>query len=207
MRHAIALSVTLFLLGGAAGAQEGLKQTENFIKKGEQTMKAIGDARQQLERTLATYNAIIDGKTPDSKASYKDLGKAVKDTEDRAADVTKRKEEMDAEAEKLFASWKESLAGIGTPELAKRSEERLQGTRDRHAKIAAAGQQARSEYDGFLLGLKDQITYLGHDLNPSAIASLKPDAAKLNERAKKMFERLDSTVAAANSSLDAMRSQ
>jgi hypothetical protein len=165
---------TMLLAGSFASAQEGVNQTEALIKKGEQTVKAVTEARGQLEKTLASYNAIVDGKAADPKSSYKDLGKAVKDSEDRVADVTKRKDEMDAEA-------------------------------GSYGRIATAGKDARSEYDAFLGGLKDQITFLGHDLNPPALASLKPDAVKLNDRAKKMFEKIDSASATANASIDGMR--
>ena len=39
--------------------------------------------------------------------------------------------------------------------------------------------------------VKDQSTFLGHDLNAGAIASLKPDAAKFNARATTVFGRAD----------------
>ena len=39
--------------------------------------------------------------------------------------------------------------------------------------------------------VKDQSTFLGHDLNASAIASLKPDAAKFNTRAAAVFTKID----------------
>ena len=67
--------------------------------------------------------------------------------------------------------------------------------------------QARAEYDTFLTGLRDQITYLGHDLNPGAVASLKPEAAKLNARAKQMFEKINAVTSTASASLDAMKAQ
>jgi DUF2959 family protein len=204
MRCMLALS-TMLLAGSVASAQEGINQTEALIKKGEQTMRAMTEARQQLERTLASYNAMVDGKAADPKASYKALDKAVKDTEDRVADVTRRKEEMDAEGAKHFASWKASLDGIGSPDLKKKGEERLQAAQVRYGKIATAGHDARREYDAFLGELKDQITFMGHDLNPAALASLKPDAAKLNARAQKMFEKIDGASAAANASIDSMR--
>jgi hypothetical protein len=196
---------TMLLAGSFASAQEGVNQTEALIKKGEQTVKAVTEARGQLEKTLASYNAIVDGKAADPKSSYKDLGKAVKDSEDRVADVTKRKEEMDAEAGKLFESWKASADAISSPDLKNKSQERLAETQGRYGRIATAGKDAKSEYDAFLGGLKDQITFLGHDLNPHALASLKPDAVKLNDRAKKMFEKIDSASAAANASIDGMR--
>lgn len=204
MRRTLAFS-TILLAGSLAIAQEGVNQTETLIKKGEQTVKAVAEAKEQLEKTLASYNTIVDGKAADPKAAYKDLGKAVKDSEDRVADVTRRKEEMDAEAGKLFASWKTSADAITSAELKKKSEERLDATQARYGKIATAGKDARGEYDAFLKNLKDQITFMGHDLNPAALASLKPDAEKLNDHAKKMFVKIDGTSAAANASIDGMR--
>jgi len=204
MKRIFAIS-TLLLAGSLAGAQEGVNQTEDLIKKGEQTVKAVAEAREQLEKTLATYNTLVDGQAADPKASYKDLGKAVKDSEDRVADVTRRQEEMDAEGEKLFAFWKTDVETISTPELKKKSQERLQATEARYGKIATAGKDARGAYDAFLGSLKEQITYLGNDLNPAALASLKPDAAKLNARAKQMFVKIDAASAAANASIDSMR--
>jgi hypothetical protein len=204
MRRIFAIS-TMLLAGSLAGAQEGVNQTEDLIKKGEQTVKAMAEAKQQLEKTLATYNTIVDGKAADPKESYKDLGKAVKDSEDRVADVTRRHEEMDVEGGKLFASWQTSVETISTPELKKKSQERLEATQARYGKIATAGKDARGEYDAFLGGLKEQITFLGHDLNPTALASLKPEAAKLNNRAKQMFVKIDTASAAANASIDGMR--
>jgi chromosome segregation ATPase len=195
----------MLLAGSFASAQEGVNQTEALIKKGEQTVKAVTEARAQLEKTLASYNTLVDGKAADPKATYKDLGKQVKDSEDRVADVTKRREEMDAEAGKLFESWKASADAISSPELKKKSQERLEATQARYGKIATAGKDARGEYDAFLGGLKDQITFLGNDLNPAALASLKPEAAKLNDRAKTMFQKIDTASAAANASIDGMR--
>jgi chromosome segregation ATPase len=201
----IAFFTTILLAGVFASAQEGIKQTEALVNKGEQTVKAVTEARGQLEKTLADYNTIVDGKAADPKGSYKDLGKAVKDSEERVADVTRRKEEMDVEAGKLFESWKASADAISNPDLKKKSQARLQETQDRYGKIATAGKDARSEYDAFLGGLKDQITFMGHDLNPAALASLKPDAVKLNARATKMFAKIDSASAAATASIDGMR--
>ena len=85
------------------------------------------------------------------------------------------------------------------------AQDRLDETQARYGKIATAGKDARGEYDSFLTGLKDQITFLGHDLNPAAMASLKPEAAKLNDKAKTMFVKIDAAAAAANSSIDGMR--
>jgi hypothetical protein len=192
-------------LPAAVLAQDNIKQTETVVKKGEDTVKSIAEARAQLEKTLATYNSIIEGKAPDSKSAYKDLQKAVKDCESKSEDVKKQKDLMDVEADKLYTSWTASLASISSPDLKQKSEARLNQTKDRMGKISAAGHDARTSYDTFLGHLKDQVTVLGNDLTPGGVATLKNDAVKLNDQAKVMFGKIDGTVTTANTSLDALR--
>ena len=178
----------MLLAGGYATAQEGVNQTEALIKKGEQTVKAVSEAKLQLEKTLANYNTIVDGKAADPKASYKDLGKAVKDTEDRVAAVDQA-EGRDGRGGPgtLFASWKAS-AGRHQQSRLERREPGQAGQTAGYGKIATAGKDARA-VDSFLTGTQGPDHFPGPPLNPAAMASLKPEAAKLNDKAKTMFGR------------------
>ena len=53
--------------------------------------------------------------------------------------------------------------------------------------------------------LQDQVTFLGHDLNPDAVANLKPDAEKLNKKADELVSRIDVTVQTANANITALQ--
>jgi hypothetical protein len=55
--------------------------------------------------------------------------------------------------------------------------------------------------------LADQITFLGSDLNPSATASLKPQAEKLNASGAAVFSRTDAAITKAVTFFSALRSQ
>ena len=46
--------------------------------------------------------------------------------------------------------------------------------------------------------LADQITFLGSDLTPSAMTSLKPQADKLNAQGAEIFSKIDQAIAKAN---------
>jgi hypothetical protein len=130
----------------------------------------------------------------DLKSAYKDLNKDVADSEKKVVDGRPRVDEMNTEAEAYFAAWKASAAAISDPDLRKRSEERLAEPQARFAKIADAGKDARQSFDALMTDVKDQSTFLGHDLNPSAITSLKPDAAKFNTRAKTTLGKIDGVI-------------
>jgi len=172
-------------------AQAGPEQTATFVKTLQGTVKAIGESRAQLQKTVTTYNSITEMTAKDIKGAYKDLNENVADSEKKVVDGRPKLDEMNTAAEGYFAAWKESAAAISDADLRKRSEERLADAQARFKNIAAAGKDARQSFDTLMTDVKDQSTYLGHDLNAGAIASLKPNAAKFNTRANTVFGKVD----------------
>jgi hypothetical protein len=185
------VAVAAVLRATPVTAQAGPEQTAKFLKTVEGTVKAIGESRAQLQKTVATYNSITEMTAKDLKSAYKDLNKDVADSEKKVADGRPKVDEMNTEAEGYFAAWKASASAISDAGLRKRSEERMADARARFDTIAVAGQDARQSFDALMKDVKDQSTFLGHDLNASAIATLKPDAARFNARAATVFTKTD----------------
>lgn len=199
------------LAAGSAEAQifgsdpEGLKRTDELIDKAEDLVKEAVDTRKELAETLDSYNALFEGDVENVRDTYKDVEEGMKDTEKQRAEVRKKLDEMKVEADAYFASWTQSLDQIESPNLRKRSEERMQETKSHFDGVVASVTDAREKYEPFMASLKDQWTYLGHDLNPEGIASLKPDAAKLNEDAGELFQSIDAGMAKADQYIQSLR--
>ena len=185
------VAAAVVLRATPAAAQVGPEQTAKFLKTVEGTVKAIGESRAQLQKTVATYNSITEMTAKDLKSAYKDLGKDIAESEKKVADGRPKVDEMNTAAEAYFAAWKASAAAISDPSLRKRSEERLADAQARFGKIAVAGGDARQSFDILMIDIKDQSKFLGLDLNASAIATLKPDAAKFNGRASAVLAKVD----------------
>jgi hypothetical protein len=201
--------LAVFALAATVHAQsdEGVKQVERLVKASRSTVKAIDDTKQQLMKTMDVYNALMADDAKDRKKLYKNLQKEMDSVEKRRTKIGEEAANMRREADTLFKQWAESTAAIGNADLRQRSEERLNATKASYADIEAVGQKAESLYGPFMKDLQDQVTYLGHDLNPSAVASLKPEAAKLNEKANTLLRSIDDTIATANQKVDALRPQ
>jgi septal ring factor EnvC (AmiA/AmiB activator) len=188
-----------------AAQDQGVKQVEELIKKANATVSAIGETKLQLTKTLGVYNSLLSDAATDRKDLYKKLQKEMENTEKRRAEIATRKGEMDTEAQALFQSWAESAKAISDPALRKRTEDRLTKTKASYAEIATVGSKASEMYGPVMKSLGDQVTYLGHDLNPSAVASLKPNATKLNAQADELVHRIDDTMATANKNIGTLR--
>ncbi len=174
-----------------AAAQSGPDQTQKFLKTVEVTVKAIGESRMQLQKTVATYNSIVEITAPDLKSAYKDLGRDITESEKRVAAGHLKIDEMNTAAAGYFAARNAALQAISDPDLRKRSEERLNASYAQFEKIATAGKDTRQSFDTLMTDAKNQSAFLGHDLNAGAIESLKPDAAKFNARAAAILAKVD----------------
>jgi hypothetical protein len=189
----------------AQSPDAGVKQVEQLVKKAGSTVQAISETKLQFTKTVDVYNSIFADDAQDRKSLYKKLQGEMETTEKRRAEVAKRADEMKLEADLVFKSWADSAGAISSPDLKKRSEERLTKTKARFAEIEAAGQKAREAYAPIMKTLQDQVTYLGHDLNAEAVSSLKPDAAKVNAQAQDLGKKVDDMIAVANKNITALR--
>jgi hypothetical protein len=199
--------LAVLALAATAGAQtdEGVKQVERLVKASGDTVKAIGETKVQLMKTMEVYNSLFADEATDRRKIYNQIQKEMENTDRRRARISEEAAKMNAEADTLFKGWADSTAAIENPDLRERSEERLNATRASYGEIGTVGQKAADLYAPFMKALQDQITYLGHDLNPEAVASLKPDAEKLNERSDKLIQSIDDTIATANKNIGALR--
>ena len=198
--------VSVTVVAVSAVAQQAVRQTERLVKRAEATVRDIGNARAQLQNTLEIYNTLMGG-AGDSKKLFNDLRRAADRSEDRRDDVRKRGEDMKKEAHTFFEEWTRSLSAITNEDLTQRAQARLNATRLGFSEILGAGRRAGALFDVFMGGLGDQITYLGHDINPNGIASLKEDAERLNASAESMFARIDEVTETIGEYANSLRAQ
>jgi len=191
----------------AAQSTEGVKQTDRLIKASGSTVQAVADTKLQLMKTMDVYNALMADDAKDRKKLYSSLQKEMAAADKRRAAIDDEAAKMKAEAKLLFDQWATATTAIDNADLRQRSEERLQATKASYAEIESVGLKAADQYGPFMKDLQDQVTFLGHDLNPSAVASLKPEAAKLNQKAETLMKSIDDTIATANQKIGALRPQ
>jgi hypothetical protein len=202
----LALAAAIAVASMAAAQQDqGVKQVEALVKASGSTVQAISQTKLQLMKTMDVYNALLADDAKDRKKLYRELQKEMETTEKRRAEIATRAGAMTTEAEVLFKSWEASAAAIASESLRARSEERLNQTRAAYADIGSVGQKAAQLYEPVMRTLADQVEYLGHDLNAGAVASLKPDADRLNKKVQELGKAIDDAVTTANAKINAIR--
>ena len=186
---------------------QGLKETDKFVKAGEATSKSLMDARTQVQKTLDTYNSLVAQPSTDMKGDYKKLMKSMKSMNDEVADARTKIEAMQKTGDTYFSGRAATIKNIQDPALLAQAQQRLKANQEQFGTVLKSLRDAGAALEPFRKQLADQITYLGSDLTPSAVASLKPQAEKLNAQGGELFKHIDEGNATANKYFQSMRSE
>jgi hypothetical protein len=207
-RHAPLAGLVVLALTSAATTTwaqgDGVKQIEQLIKRANAAVKAVDDTKLQIQKTMDAYNVVVAPETANRKSAYGKLQKEINATKKKQADIAVRGGEAAAEADTLFKSWQASTASISDEGLRAKSEQRLAETQKRVEEIQANNRHADELYADFMKALEDHVTYLGHDLNASAVASLKDESARLNAQASELYGAIETATSSASTAIAAI---
>jgi len=184
---------------------EGIKETASFVKAGTDTSSAVSEGKMQVQKTLGAYNTLVTQLSKDMKGDYKKLLAAAKDTDQKVDDAQERVTTMEAAGNTYFTGRAATIKDIQSTELRDQAQQRLDANQKEYAIMLASLREAGQSLHTLRTDLDNQITYLGSDLTPSAMTSLKPQAQKLNDRGAQVLAKTDQAIAATNKYFDSMR--
>jgi hypothetical protein len=186
---------------------EGIKETERFVKSGDQMSQAVADAKLQVQNTLSNYNMLVAQPAKDMKGAYKKLLKNVKDMNDKVTDARVQVDEMQATGDTYFAGRAASIKKIQNEALRNQAQQRLEASQKEYASVLAALREAGTSLEPVRKELVDQINYLGSDLSPSGTASLKAQATKVQADSAVTFAKSDTAMKKAGDYFNGLRAR
>lgn len=190
-----------------SGQPPGVRQTERLAKKADALIDEVETAQAQVRATLAAHDTLLFGNSADLRKPYRALDKEIERTGKQREAVRRRADQAKAESTEYFRAWAGSLPLIENDELRERSEARLRDSRARFNGIIQAGLDAAAAYEPFMGRLRDQWNYLTHDLNPSGIESLRPDAQQFAEDGERLLAEIDDSLRQARDYVASIRSR
>ena len=185
---------------------QGLKETDRFVKAGGNTSEALAKAKLQTQKTLDAYNALVTQPSTNMKGDYKKLMKSMDSMNEGVTEAREKVEQMQQAGDTYFAGRAESIKNIQDPQLQDRAKQRMADSQKEFGGVLQSLRVGGQALEPFRKELADQITYLGSDLTPSAMASLKPNAEKLNARGRQVFDDTDKAIATATAYFQSLRS-
>jgi Protein of unknown function (DUF2959) len=186
---------------------EGLKETDRFIKAGGSTSESVATAKLEVQKTLTAYNTLVTQPSKNMKGDYKKLLKTMDSMNKKVTEATTKIAAMQDASDTYFQGRAETIKNIQDQPLQKQAQQRMQQSQTEFKGVLASLREAGDALEPFRKQLADQITFLGSDLNPSATASLKPQAEKLNADGATVFTKTDQAITKANDYFKGLKGQ
>jgi hypothetical protein len=205
MRSALAITLLLALGCGSVyyGALErvGIQKRHILADRIEDGREAQQEAQEQFQDAFERFKTATRFEGGELEATYRGLSAELEDSEARAADVRDRIASIEQVAGDLFEEWEEEIGQISRADLRQKSSAQLRQTKARYAKLLSTMKRAERKMEPVLVAFRDQVLFLKHNLNASAIASLESQAAGIQSDVDALVRDLSASIQEADAFL------
>jgi hypothetical protein len=172
--------------------RELLTASVKSVQKSQQDAQVeFKDAMTQLKELYAFQGGDLEKTYDKLKASYDDASS-------RAETVHKRVANMESVARAMFAEWEKEIRQYSNPTLAANSRTQLADTKARYNQLDQSLKESERSMQPVLRQLNDHVLYLKHNLNASAIGSLKGEAVDIQGQIEELIRTMNAAIAEAD---------
>ncbi len=212
MKNLILITLVVLLAGCqsayyAAWEKMGVEKRDILVDRVEDAKESQENAQQQFSSALDEFSQLINFDGGELKSIYEQLKDRFEASEDSAASVTGQIDKVESVAEALFDEWEKELEKYTNKTLKRDSQRKLKDTQRRYRSLLNAMRKAESKMDPVLSALRDNVLYLKHNLNASAIGALQSEFNGVKQEINQLVSEMNRAIAESNSFISSMKSQ
>lgn len=207
------LSIT-FLLLALGGCQStyysvweklGVEKREILVDRVEAVSDAQEDAQQQFSSALEELTSLIEFDGGDLQKNYDNIKDQYEASMESAERLTSRVGKVESVAEALFDEWRDELEQYSNEKLRRDSAKKLAQTERNYQKLVKAMKRSVEKMDPILVALNDNVLYLKHNLNASAIGALQGEFGKIKNDIKLLIDEMNAAISQSNQFIETIK--
>ena len=156
------------------------------------------DAAEQFRDALTEFKAVVDLPEGDLERQYNKLNAAHKRSQAAADDISKRIDRVVDASNRLLDEWRSELDDYSDPTLRRLAEAQFDQTREHATRLIESMRQIKDRMQPVLALFQDQVLYLKHNLNLSAIAALEGEATVIESNVDLLIADMNRSIAEAD---------
>jgi hypothetical protein len=154
-------------------------------------------ATEQFKDALTRLRELYRFEGGDLEKIYDKLKSEFDRSNTRADAVRKRIKNVEQISSDLFAEWGKEAKEISNSRLRADSEAKLRDTERKYEELHAVMKRAEASMNPVLTQLRDQVTYLKHNLNAQAIGALKGESAGIELEIQQLIQDMNTSISQA----------
>ena len=185
----------------------GVHKRDILIDRIEDAQSAQEDGQEQFKDALTQFRAVVNFDGGELEDYYDELNDEYEDSVSAAETIRDRVNAVESVAEALFDEWQEELEKYTNETLKRDSLRKLKDTQRRYNSLLNAMRKAESKMAPVLSALRDNVLYLKHNLNASAIGALQGEFNGIKKEINQLVSEMNKAIAESNSFISSMKSQ
>lgn len=197
---AAVLAATWFFTGSATSSVDWMwkEPRDLLVDRVEDARDVQAEAAEEFRDALTEFKAVVDVPASELEKRYNTLAKTFDRTEAAANDVSGRIDKVVAASNRLLEEWRGELGDYKDPKLRRRAEEQFDATRSQAERLIETLRASEARMNPVLDAFRDQVLYLKHNLNLSAIAALDGEAAVIESDVDALIGEMQAAIAEAD---------
>ncbi len=183
----------------------GVEKRDILVDRVENAKESQEDAQEQFADALEEFSALINFDGGELEDVYDELNGEYEDSRAAAENVTARIDKVQSVADALFSEWEDELEKYDSAKLRRSSEEKLRATRRQYDTMIKAMRKAESRMEPVLTALQDNVLYLKHNLNASAVGALQGELETIQQDVSRLISEMKASVAESDAFIRTMK--
>lgn len=182
----------------------GVEKRDILVKRVDKAREAQQEAKEQFASALDKFIAVTNYDGGDLEKQYNILKDEYDTSVARADEVKARIDDVKDVADSLFAEWNEELGKYTDANLRRSSAQQLKSTQASYKKLATAMDAAEKKIHPVLNAFQDRVLFLKHNLNASAIASLRGQKQTIEKDISALIRDMNKSISEADAFIGSM---
>ncbi|NOT31280.1 MAG: DUF2959 domain-containing protein [Planctomycetes bacterium] len=183
----------------------GVHKREILVDRVEEGREAQADAKTEIVDALEAFKAVAGFEGGELETVYERLKDQYESSADAVGEVRDRIASIEDVASALFEEWSSEIDGMQNAELKGESQQMLAETKVRYGTLITAMRAAESKMEPVLTALRDHVTFLKHNLNARAIASLQKSLFSIESNVDALVVDMEKSIAEADAFIASMK--
>jgi len=183
----------------------GYEKRELFQKSVTALQSQQQEAQKEFKDALTRLRELYGFQGGELESVYNKVKSSYENCEEEAKDVHTRIENMEDLAKSMFSEWDKEIQQYTNPNLAAASRDQLRVTKERYAQLSQTVRAAESAMQPVLSQLKDNVLFLKHNLNASAIGSLQVESAGIQKQIEELLARMNASIAESDNFIQTLK--
>lgn len=204
MRLITALGLALLLTACSStyySAMEkvGFEKRDILVDRVEDARDSQEEAQEQFASALEQFSALVNFDGGELEDIYERLSDEYESSVEAAEDVGERIDSIEKVAGDLFDEWRDELEEYSNASLRRDSERKLNETERQYERLVSAMRRAEARMEPVLEALQDNVLYLKHNLNASAIGALQGELGNIRADVDRLITEMNAAIAESDS--------